>query len=102
MTNERTQWTPSAATMDAYSQFDNIGVLEVETSEGGEVFHILADDYRLIFGGACNAGFIESGYMTIERDESRDEAVAELFDDLQTFYRDGAGYASRIVHNDRM
>ena len=102
MTNERTQWTPSADTMDGYSAFRYLGDLEIEGDPDNGAFIVLADDSRLVFGGACNVGFLESGYMVREDWETLDEALAELSEELETFYRDGAGYASRIVHNDLM
>jgi len=34
--------------------------------------------------------------------ESLEETLQELHDDLETYYRDGAQYVSRIVCNERM
>lgn len=76
-----------------------IGTLEIE---GADSFEILETNERLVFGGACNVGFLESGYILREDHESLDETLQELHDDLETFYRDGAQYVSRIVCNDRM
>ena len=76
-----------------------IGTLEIE---GGESFEVLETNERLVFGGACNAGFLESGYIMREDHESLDETLRELNDDLETFYRDGREYVSRIVCNERM
>lgn len=76
-----------------------IGTLEIE---GGEHFEILETNERLVFGGACNAGFLESGYIMREDHESLDETLQELHADLETFYRDGAQYVSRVVCNERI
>ena len=76
-----------------------IGTLEIE---GADYFEVLETNERLIFGGACNAGFLESGYIMRDYCESIDETLQELHADLETFYRDGSQYVSRIVCNDRM
>jgi hypothetical protein len=72
-----------------------LGTLEVND----ESFEILATETKLVFGGACNAGFLESGYILRESFESLDETLQELHADLETYYRDGANYVSRIVCN---
>ena len=77
----------------------HIGTLEIE---GGEYFEVLEKETKLVFGSACNAGFLESGYILREDFESLDETLQELHADLETFYRDGAQYVSRIVCNERM
>ena len=89
-----TNWTVSDTTSSKY-----IGTLEVE---GGGYFEILATDKRLIFGQAYSAGFLESGYIVRDDCESIDETLQELHSDLETYYRDGASYTSRIVCNERM
>jgi len=78
---------------------DYIGTLEIES---GEYFEVLATDDKLIFGSACNVGFLESGYILREDCESIDETLQELHADIETYYREGASYVSRIVCNDRM
>ena len=75
------------------------GLLELEN---GEYFEILETRSRIVFGNACNAGFLESGYITKEDHESLDETLRELHDDLECYYRDGAKYVARIVCNERM
>ena len=65
-------------------------------------FTIIATPERIVFGGVCNVGFIESGYMVREEWESLDESLQECFADLETYYNDGADYVSRIVCNERM
>lgn len=81
------------------SKAQHRGILELEN---GEYFEILETRDRLVFGGACNAGFLESGYIMREDHESLDETLQELNSDLETFYRDGIKYVSRIVCNERM
>ena len=90
----QTNWTVSNTT-----NAEQVGTLEIES---GEYFEVLATDDKLIFGSACNAGFLESGYILRDDCESLDEALQELHSDLDTYYRDGASYVSRIVCNDRM
>jgi hypothetical protein len=77
----------------------NLGTLEIES---GEYFDVLETETKLVFGSACNAGFLESGYILRDDCESLDETLQELHADLETFYRDGAQYVSRIVCNERM
>jgi hypothetical protein len=89
-----TQWSPTDLTNAKY-----IGTLEIE---GGGYFEIIATHDKLVFGGACNAGLIESGFIMREDGERTDETLQELHADLETYYRDGASYVSRIVCNERM
>jgi hypothetical protein len=88
-----TQWTATNVSAATY-----LGPLSV----GDEYFEILRAANRLVFGGACNAVFLESGYMELEDGETMDEALNELIADLETYYHDGAQYVSRIVCNERM
>lgn len=74
-------------------------ILELES---GEYFYIIVTPSRVVFGGACNAGFIESGYIEREDGESLDDTLSELLADLEVFYSDGPSYVSRIVCNERM
>jgi len=77
----------------------HLGTLELES---GEYFEVLATDDKLVFGSACNVGLLESGYILRDDCESLDETLRELQADLETYYRDGANYVSRIVCNERM
>jgi hypothetical protein len=65
-------------------------------------FTIIATPSRIVFGGVCNVGFLESGYLELEEYESLDESLQECFADLETYYNDGPRYVSRIVCNERM
>ena len=66
------------------------------------LFDLLETGTRIVFGGYCNNGFIESGYIEVEPFETFHDALVELYQDLETYYDDGAQYVSRIVHNERM
>jgi hypothetical protein len=90
----QTQWTVSNTT-----NAEHLGTLELES---GESFEVLATDTKLVFGSTCNVGFLESGYILRDDCESLDETLRELHADLETYYRDGASYVSRIVCNQRM
>jgi hypothetical protein len=89
-----TQWSVSDLT-----NANHIGTLETEC---GVSFEIMATDTRLVFGTACNVGLLESGFIMREDGERTDETLQELHADLETYYRDGASYVSRIVCNERM
>ena len=88
------QWTASNTAKAKY-----LGAVEIE---GGGLFEILQDTDRLIFGGSCNCGFLESGFIRREDGESTDETLEEMVVDMETYYRDGPSYVSRIVCNERM
>ena len=72
--------------------------------EKGEWHHftIIATEKKIVFGGCCNVGFIESGYLEREDYESLDESLCETLADLESYYNNGAGSVSRIVVNERM
>jgi hypothetical protein len=58
-------------------------------------------DERFIFGGCCNIGFIESGY--IEKDGfDTDTVLQTLIEELAVYYNDGKDYVSCIICNERM
>ncbi len=95
-------WTVSDTTGAKY-----IGTLELSNGEAFEILHTRRDSqtpHRLVFGGACNAGFLESGYLDIDTDggESIDDALQELLEDLETYYTDGPRYTTRIIHNEKI
>jgi hypothetical protein len=92
--NTQTKWSVSNIDGAKY-----LGTLELEN---GEYFEVLETETKLIFGSACNVGFLEGGYILRESFESLDETLQELHCDLETYYRDGASYVSRIVCNERM
>jgi hypothetical protein len=92
--NTKTNWTVTDVSNAKY-----LGTLEIEC---GGYFEVMETDDKLVFGGACNAGFLESGYIEREEFESIDETLQELHADLSTYYTDGPSYVSRIVCNSRM
>jgi hypothetical protein len=77
---------------------DYVGLIEIE----GNHFEVVATPKVLVFGGACNVGMLQSGYIEREEYETLDEILQELYSDLSVFYRDGREYTSRIVCNERM
>lgn len=81
---------------------DSEGKYTGEIEKDCEYFELLQTEDRIVFGDACNRGFIESGYIEREEYESIDETLQELVADLKCYYRDGASYVSRIVCNERM
>lgn len=83
------------------SNAEFLGTMEIEDKHGE--FHpfeiMLVKGDRYVFGGTCNAGFLESGFMLLENDSGE---LEELKSELQTFYDDGPGYTTRIQFNERM
>jgi hypothetical protein len=65
-------------------------------------FELIVTPERVVFGGCCNVGFIESGYIIREEDETLDETLQELVEDLEVCYNQGKGWCCRIVCNERM
>lgn len=65
-------------------------------------FVVVATKDRIAFGGAVNVGFLESGYLEREKDESLDVGLQEMLADLECYYNDGPTSVSRIVCNERM
>lgn len=92
--NTQTNWSVSNI-----ENAKHLGTLELES---GEYFEVLETETKLVFGSACNVGLLESGYILKDECESVDETLQELHNDLETYYRDGARYVSRIVCNERM
>jgi hypothetical protein len=92
------QWKASDQTGARY-----LGPVEFQTNAGEWVsFEILAQPDRVIFGGQCNACFLESGHILREDYESEDDTLREMLADLETYYNDGPQYVSRITCNARM
>ena len=80
-----------------------VGIIEFQDNKGEwHNFEILATNERLIFGGTCNIGFLESGYIGCEGYEFLDEALGEMLADLEVYYNNGPQHVSYIVCNDRM
>ncbi len=95
----KTQWAPSPGADTA----TYLGLIEFQDNQDEwHNFAVVATKERLIFGGVCNVGFLESGYMLRDDCESLDETLQEMQSDLETFYNDGPEFTSRIVCNERM
>ena len=81
----------------------HLGIIEFQDNKGEwHDFEIMVTSDRIVFGGACNVGFLESGYILRESYESIDETLAEMLADLEVYYNDGKQFVSRIVCNERM
>jgi len=79
------------------------GDVEIEALNGEyHHFTIVKTSDHLVFGGVCNVGLLQSGFMEIDDCFSLDENLQELIADLETFYNDGADYTNMIIVNDRM
>lgn len=93
----QTEWT-----VQDVSKAKNVGTVEIKTREGFEVFEVVATQDKLIFGGACNVGLLQSGYIVRDETETLNDTLNELVADLEAFYDFGGHYCSRIVCNERM
>lgn len=93
------EWTFS----DAEKTGKYVGIVEFQDILGEwHNFEVIETKDRVVFGGCCNCGFIESGYIEREDGESLDETLQEMLSDLETYYSEGPGSVSRIVCTERM
>jgi hypothetical protein len=98
MNNTITEWKVSDLT-----EAKHLGAIELQSEDKEyHYFEVIETKERLVFGGFCNVGFIESGYMEKDTDFSTDENLQELLSDLETYYNDGKEYVSHIVCTERM
>ena len=98
MTKNKTEWR-----VTDISKAKSLRPLEFQDNKGEwQNFELLYTPEKIVFGGCCNVGFIESGYIEREEFESLDETLQELFSDLEIYYNDGPNFVSRIVCNERM
>jgi len=98
----KAQWTVSDLT-NAKPVSSRSSCIEFQDNAGTwHYFELLKTPDRIVFGGACNAGFLESGFILREEYESPDETLQAMFADLETYYNDGPDFVSRIVCNERM
>ena len=82
-----------------------LGLIEFKEGEEWhtfECFETVTAPHKVVFGGFTNNGFLESGYIHVADCESVNEALEELVSELETYYRDGAQYVTRIIVNERM
>lgn len=99
----KTQWKTCFNDMSSCDGAKHLGPLEFQDNKGEwHDFEVMETPDKLVFGGAVNAGFLESGFLQKEEGESTDEALQELQSDLEVYYNDGPNYVSRIVVNQRM
>ena len=92
------QWTASDISKGAMSSRP----IEFQCKGEWIYFEVYILPDRVVFGGCCNAGFLESGYILRGEDEYLVETLDALHDDLQVYYREGKQHVSRIVCNERM
>jgi hypothetical protein len=80
-----------------------VDIVEFQDNKGEwQNFTLVITPDRIVFGGVCNVGFLESGYMIRDNTFSLDENLQELVEELETYYNDGMRYCNRIVFNERM
>lgn len=83
--------------------FKYIGLIEFQSNDQEwHDFTVIEVGNKLVFGGGCNIGLLQSGYMEIDDCFSLDENLQELITDLETFYNDGPDYTNGIICNERM
>jgi len=93
------QWTFS----DAEKTGKYIGIIEFQSiDKEWHNFEIYDTKDKIVFGGFCNTGFIESGYLPKDNDFSFDENLSELLADLECYYDNNKEYICNIVTNERM
>jgi hypothetical protein len=84
-------------TVTDVSEAEHLGTIETDS---GESFEILNTGSKLVFGGACNAGFLESGFMLRSAFATLEDDLSNLNEDLNAYYH-GKNHVSIYV-NDRM
>ena len=89
-------WRPSDTSKAKY-----LGILEFNVGGDWHNFEVLEIEDKLIFGGSCNTGFMESGYI-LKDGRNVDETLIELQEDLEIFYSEGKDFTNFIVYNERM
>ena len=81
----------------------HIGIVEFQDNkEEFHTFEVVATPNVVVFGGACNVGLLQSGYIEIEPGETVEDTMREMYEDLETYYNYGPQYVNRIVVNERM
>jgi len=94
------QWSVSDISQSIEMRSDDLCLMD--ECDDWHHFKVIATPTRIVFGGVCNVGFLESGYLEREDHESLDESLQELMADLEMYYNDGPEYVSRIVCNECM
>ena len=94
----KTEWKVSNI-----EKYKYLGIIEFQdNNDEWHNFEVLQTSDKLVFGGVCNTGFLESGYMLLDNCFSIDENLQELMSDLATYYNDGKEYTNQIIYNERM
>ena len=100
---EKIKWSPSNI-----KHARSLGIIEFNSGDKNNPddecwhdFHVFALADRLVFGGFCNVGFIESGYMLTDG-FAIEETLQDLTDELESFYRGGCEPRERLVCSERM
>lgn len=110
LTYRKGEWHPSwTAIMHPIKELNplNCSVISfLDDSNEYHDFNVFLCDHnaykRIVFGGCCNIGFLESGFIEFDYTESIGEVLQELLSDLEAYYNDGPKHVSRIVCNERM
>ena len=72
-------WIASDLTQAEPASRNRLSVLEFQDNSGEwHDFEVLKTQDRRVFGGSCNAGFMESGCILREEHETLDETLSEL------------------------
>lgn len=80
-----------------------IGIIEFEIDGEWHNFEMYQTPERIVFGGFCNVGFMESGYMLRDNSFSLDENVVHCLNMLEEFYANGKDYeATELYLTQRM
>lgn len=96
------KWTPSDLTQ-AKPIKPGCSALEFQDNSGEyHYFELLVTPEKILFGGCCNIGFLESGFILRDETEYLDDTLQELLSDLRIYYNDGPEFVSRIVCNECM
>jgi len=75
-----------------------LGIAELQDQDGEyHIFELVKTATRIKFGSSTNSGFMEHGYMVIDKYFSVDENLQELLEDLQVGIDQGVQYTSGIV-----
>ena len=92
------EWQPIDISAAKY-----LGYIEFTATDGDlDIIEFVATDTHIVFGGMVNVGLLQSGYAELDMWWSIDENLSDIVDDIETFYRDGYHYTTRIVVNARM
>jgi len=85
------------------SDAEYIGVMEFQdkTGEWRSFEVLLLPEDRLLFGGAVNTGFLESGFMRLDGTLWA-FALQDLEEELKAYYNEGPQAAPRLICNARM